>query len=337
MKLATGISKFAGLGISLLVLLAAPSISDAKSSQKGSKSSTKNSSKTESKKAAKESMPKEAVSNESSNLESEIKAQLALISKALATSDETALSGLWTEDGVYTDVSGTSYKGKDSIHKRFDALMKAEGQQYVEFMPDSIRTIAPGVVSTEGTVCRKDGIEGPTPETRYSIVFVKKNDGWHIATAMETQMNAGTSKEPLSELNFLIGQWSAEKDGSSVNMTADWVADKHFITCKFEFKKGPNDKVLESRQVIGWDPRDQQPISWHFDSNGGFGYGTWLRKDNQWIVKATGVDPDGATTTAVNIISLSDKNSFSWQSVNRNINGIAFNDTQPLKVERVSR
>lgn len=299
---------------------------------KESKSSKEEKVTKESKSAAKTKA--DSASSQASNSEAEIRAQMSIASKSLAEGDAKSLVELWTPDGVYTDVSGATFKGKDALSKRFSDLLSAEGKQFVEFVPDSLRFIAADVACSEGTVCRRDGIEGPTPETRYSMVFVNKDGKWRIASAMETLISAA-AKDPLAELSFLVGEWSAEKDGSSVHMNAEWVANKHFITCKFEFKKSPDSPVLESRQIIGWDPRDQQPISWHFDSNGGFGYGSWLKKDNQWIVKATGVDPDGVTSTAVNLINMTNNNSFSWQSVNRNINGIAFNDSQALKVQRV--
>ena len=46
-------------------------------------------------------------------------------------------------------------------------------------------------------------------------------------------------------------------------------------------------------QRIGWDPLTKQIKSWVFDSEGGYGDGLWTRKGNQWVIKSTGVLPDG--------------------------------------------
>ncbi|MBX9688454.1 MAG: hypothetical protein K2X27_17220, partial [Candidatus Obscuribacterales bacterium] len=127
----------------------------------------------------------------------------------------------------------------------------------------------------------------------------------------------------------------AENAGGSVQMKADWAANKNFITCKYELKKAADSPVLESRQVIGWDPRSEQPISWHFDSNGGFGWGNWVKKDKQWLVDASGIERDGSSSSATNTITITDKDNFSFQSTNRSVNGVGFNDTLPLKVHRV--
>lgn len=270
------------------------------------------------------------------NDETAIRSQMSLFSKALADGDAKALASLWSPDGNYIDVTGSVCKGRASLEKRFADLVASDGRQFIELVPDSIRFISTGVAASEGIVRRRDGISGPTPETRYSMVFVKDGTGWLISTACETPLLT-PSEEPLKELSFLIGEWSAEKNGGTMHMQADWAANKNFITCKYEVKKSAGAPLLESRQVIGWDPRSGQPISWHFDSNGGFGFGNWIKKDRQWLVEATGVERDGSTTTATNAITLDDSNNISWQSVNRSVNGIPFNDAEPLKVHRVVR
>lgn len=169
------------------------------------------------------------------------------------------------------------------------------------------------------------------------MIFVKQNGQWLISNATETPLIARGNTEPLNQLSWLIGEWSAEQSGGSVHMKAEWAANKNFIACQYQVQKSADSPKLESRQLIGWDPRSEQPISWHFDSSGGFGYGTWLKKDKQWMVNATGVDRDGSTTNALNVLSIADPDNFSWQSTNRSINGIVVNDTAPLKVHRVTR
>jgi uncharacterized protein (TIGR02246 family) len=267
--------------------------------------------------------------------ETAVRAQLAQLSRALAEGDARALAALWSEDGDYTDSDGALSKGRSALEKRFAAVFSKEGKQQVELLNESLKTLAANVVSVEGTVRRKDAPGGPTPETRYSIVFVKQNGNWLIATASETPLLAETKTDPLNELAWLVGEWSAEQDGASVKMRADWAANKNFITCQYETRKSADSPQMESRQVIGWDPRSGEPISWHFDSAGGFGWGNWIKKDRQWLVEATGVDRDGSTNTATNVISITDSNNFSWQSINRSVNGVPFNDANPLKVHRV--
>ena len=56
-------------------------------------------------------------------------------------------------------------------------------------------------------------------------------------------------------------------------------------------------------QRIGWDPLTKQIKSWVFDSEGGYGDEFWTRKGNQWVIKSTGVLPDGRTASATHVLT----------------------------------
>jgi hypothetical protein len=73
-----------------------------------------------------------------------------------------------------------------------------------------------------------------------------------------------------------------------------------------------------------------------FDSDGGFGEGTWSQKDNCWIVKFSQVLPDGRKASATNIYTLVDENTFTWQSIGRQVDGEFLPNIEPVKVVRKS-
>lgn len=50
-----------------------------------------------------------------------------------------------------------------------------------------------------------------------------------------------------------------------------------FCSCSFKVSV-PSMDDLEGTQVIGWDPAAGTIRSWMFDSDGGFGEGTWSKK-----------------------------------------------------------
>ena len=56
-------------------------------------------------------------------------------------------------------------------------------------------------------------------------------------------------------------------------------------------------------QRIGWDPLARQIRSWEFDSEGGFGEGKWSRDGERWVIKHTGVRPEGRPPRPRNIMS----------------------------------
>lgn len=287
--------------------------------------------------SSKKSKQSDVVVTTSVDGKSAVAAQVTLISKYLAEGDATKLSSLWTSDGTYIDEDGVLLKGRAALEKRFSQNTAEIGKQPVTFIQAPVQMLADTVALAEGIVSRNEGV-GSKPQTRYSIVFVKQDGNWLISTATETPLVAvDENANPLSDLAWLIGEWSTERDGKSVKMKAEWTADKKFIQCKYETKISANAPVVESRQVIGWDPRISQPVSWHFDSSGGFGHGDWSKENKQWIVQAVGVDRAGNTTVATDLLSALTPDSFSWQSVNRSIDGFGFNDSAPLKVVRVAK
>jgi hypothetical protein len=78
---------------------------------------------------------------------------------------------------------------------------------------------------------------------------------------------------------------------------------------------------LAGMQIIGWDPVAKQIRSWIFDSDGGFSEGKWTRKGDRWLIRQSGTLPDGGRSSAVNVITRIDDDSFTWQSVQREIDG----------------
>lgn len=272
----------------------------------------------------------------SGDVTSDVRAQLDSLEKALASGNAKQLAALWTEDGTYTDEAGANVKGRSALEDRFSELFSAIGSASVDFVPDSSLLLSDNVALTEGTVRRKEGTKS-SPETRYSIVLQKQGGTWLISAATETPLLANDEvAEPLNDLAWMIGEWSASNSsGGSVRMTADWSANKNFITCSYITQKSADAKKVESKQLIGWDPRTESPISWNFDANGGFGYGNWSLRDGKWYIQSSGIDRDGSTTTATNVISSPSSTSFNWQSINRTVDGVSYTDTTPLKVEKV--
>lgn len=287
----------------------------------------------QSKSGAKSSRSK---TSESGDAATEVRAQLDALEKTLAQGTAKQLAAMWTEDGTYTDENGAIVKGRAALEERFAAIISDTGNPTVDFVPDSNRVLSNNVVLSEGIVRRKDGAKR-TPETRYSLVLQKKDGAWLISAATETPFLASAEEDPLTGLAWMIGDWSAtdKSKGASVEMKADWAANKHFITCNYVTQRSADSPKIESKQVIGWDPRTENPISWHFDSSGGFGYGNWSNKDGKWYIQSTGIDRDGSTTTATNIISGATPSSFNWQSIDRTVDGVSYTDTASLKVEKV--
>lgn len=273
----------------------------------------------------------------SGDIQTAIHAQVKALADALAAGDAQKIASLWTEHGLYTDEDGAIYEGRTSIEKRFTAIFNNNGKQVVNFVEKPIAALDTNVAVEEGVVTRP--AEDGKPQTRYTMLFVKQPDGvWLISRATETGFNAETSTaNPLQDLNWLIGEWKAERDGRSVKMKAEWTTNNKFITCNFETKQTASDTPRESRQVIGWDPRTNQPVSWMFDNAGGFGHGDWVKEKTSWMIQQTNIDRAGNQSEATDIFKMTSPDAFTWQSINRSINGLSYNDSGVLNIVRVSQ
>ena len=71
-----------------------------------------------------------------------------------------------------------------------------------------------------------------------------------------------------------------------------------------------------------------------FDSDGGFGEGTWSKKGNSWIVKFHQVLPDGRKASATNIYTIVDNNTFMWKSSAAKVDGQYLPNVDEVKMVR---
>ena len=100
----------------------------------------------------------------------------------------------------------------------------------------------------------------------------------------------------------------------------NWTRNNNFLVRSFTVQI--RDRIdMAGMQIIGWDPAAKQIRSWVFDSDGGFGQGTWTRKEDRWYVQQRGVLADGRTSSAVNILTKLNDSACTLQSVNRTVDG----------------
>jgi hypothetical protein len=62
-----------------------------------------------------------------------------------------------------------------------------------------------------------------------------------------------------------------------------------------------------------------------------------VRVEGRWINEATGVLPDGTEVTSLNVLVRLDDDSFTWQTTDREVDGIPVGDLPPVKVTRVKK
>jgi uncharacterized protein (TIGR02246 family) len=256
------------------------------------------------------------------------------LADAVNKRDAGSAAALWTLDGTYVDDAGARYAGRDALRKMFSEVLANNASPNVVLNIDSVRHIRPDVAVVDGAVVR---VSNKQPLNAFSLTVVKDSAGnWAISSSTETPIVAAPPSEPLKRLGWLIGGWRAQTAAGTVEMQASWLADHNFIFCRYEVQQKSGDKVVEG-QVIGWDPHQQRYHSWHFNGNGGFGEGVWHKNASEWAVDVVSTEPDGTTFSATNVISEVMPGSFSWQSLNRHRGSQFVQDTEPLKVQRITK
>jgi uncharacterized protein (TIGR02246 family) len=235
--------------------------------------------------------------------------------------DAKALAAMWSPEAVYTNpLSGEQVVGRAEIEKQFTTIFaKAKGAK-LESKTNDVKFVSPNVAVEQGTakVIRQD----QEPEdSEYTAVYVKRDGQWLLDRVTEEDVPVVTSNyEKLKELEWMIGTW-VDKDGQNrIETTCQWTKNQNYITRSFTMSI--RDRIeMAGMQIVGWDPAAKQIRSWVFDSDGGFGEGTWKKKDKRWYIQSKGTLPDGRKSSSVNIITYVDDNTSTWQSVNREVSG----------------
>jgi uncharacterized protein (TIGR02246 family) len=248
--------------------------------------------------------------------------------------DAKALASMWAPEAVYTNpLSGEQVVGRAAIEQQFAAIFAEAKGAKLEAATDSIGFISPNVAVEQGTA--KVIRPGQAPEeSEYTAVYVKRDGQWLLDRVTEEDVPVVTSHyEQLKELEWMIGRWVDEDDEATVVTECNWTRNNNFLTRSFTVQI--RDRIdMAGMQIIGWDPAAKQIRSWVFDSDGGFGQGTWKKKDNRWYIQQSGVQSDGRKSSSVNIMTYLDDNTCTLQSVNRTVDGELLPNIEEVKITK---
>ena len=259
--------------------------------------------------------------------EAAIRKQSAAFVQAFEKGDAKALAALWTEEGEYIDDEATTYRGRAAIAAAYAQFFAKNPKVKLELNIDSIRFLSRDTAVEEGYAKAHAGKADTS--SRYSVLHVREKGKWLMALVREWP-NEGAD---LRDLDWLIGTWVADTGSTQVKTTYAWDEGKKFIRVRFSIKD--KERTLGGSQMIGKDPRTGKLRSWVFEGSGGIGEATWSQDGKRWIIEATGVQADGSEMTATNIMTVLDRDSFTWQSTDRTVDGESIGNLPPVKVRRV--
>jgi uncharacterized protein (TIGR02246 family) len=250
--------------------------------------------------------------------EKAIRATVDSFARAFQDKDAKTIAALFTEDGEAVDAEGGTIQGRAALEEHYAARFAERPGDKIEPTIGSIKFLAPGIAREIGHT-RVLPSDGGTPITaRYTAIHIKRDGRWLIASVRELVDGEISHQERLKEIEWLVGDWVEETPDAVVTTSVAWTDNNNFLLRSFDVRvKGK--PALTGTQRIGWDPLTKQIKSWVFDSRGGYGEGLWTRAGNQWVIKATGVRPDGRTATATQVLTFVNKDSLRWKSIDRTL------------------
>ncbi|MDH3718311.1 MAG: SgcJ/EcaC family oxidoreductase [Planctomycetota bacterium] len=247
--------------------------------------------------------------------------------------DAQAVAAHWTEDGDYVDENGQKYHGRAAIEKEYKNFFTAYPGVKIKLEVKSLRKIDQNNAIEDGYATLDPQPQGIPARSRYTAMHTRKNGKWLMTAVRDSRVPLPADPGQLAELDFLVGTWTVEQDGTRLETKYRWINDKHLLERWYTAHKGEK-LVSHGRQMIGWDPLAGRIVSWTFTSEGGFAAGAWVPMEDGWAVATVGVLQDRTLTSSTDIWSQPNKESVSWKSVNRTKGDVALPDMQEVVLKR---
>lgn len=253
---------------------------------------------------------------------------------AFDNGDAKAVAALWAENGEMSLDGEAVAVGREQVAAKYAEYFEQNPGAKIEIRIDTIDTPGPNMAVERGQ-SEVINDEDESVVDAYRLVYTKQDDTWLIASADVQQEVIEPPFDWKAELGFLVGKWTMTEGDWTVNTEFEWIPGGNFLRRSFSVNDG-QEEVRTGVQIIGWDAREQAITSWTFGTDGGHGRGWWSRDGNQWLIEIEGVSPEGEVLSVDNVITILDDNTFRWQSTNRSVEGVKVEDTDPVRVTRVS-
>ena len=125
-----------------------------------------------------------------------------------------------------------------------------------------IRFLGPDMAIEDGAseVVLPDAKGAPPVRGHFHAVWVKQDGHWRLTSLCEVPIGSAAESR-LSDLDWMVGTWTADSDGTKLKMTVQWNVTNTFLL--HDMKATRDGKVvLRSSQRIGRDPVARKLKSW---------------------------------------------------------------------------
>jgi uncharacterized protein (TIGR02246 family) len=266
----------------------------------------------------------------------EIHNLLKAMTTAYNQADTKGLAAVFTDDAILFSQDGEEVRGRDAIGRHYAEAFEIGPTCKIVEKVESVHLLSPEVASVIGHFHLDDEKGTALLSGRYSLIAVRKQDQWKLAELRDlatTGRNSAGKGGPLSELEWLVGDWVDEGEEGKGASTVRWEEGQKFLVRKYSIQAG-GEPARSGTQWIGWDPQAKQIRSWVFDSEGGFGHQEWTRSDNAWMIKASGVTGDGLTTSSSLVIEPLNKDSLKLRLTDRVVGTELLDDIEEVVMVR---
>ena len=265
--------------------------------------------------------------------EQAIRATIRSFAEAFAKGDAKAIAGLFTEGAEAVDHDGNAIRGREALEAHYAGRFASTPGDRIEGTIEGIHFLAPGLARLDGRARLVPADGGAHAWSKHALTLLKGEEGWRIASIGEVQEEEIGHHARLEELGWLVGDWVEESGHAVIVTSMAWSDDGNYLLRSFEVR-AEGKPAVKGTQRIGWDPLTRQVKSWTFDSQGGTSEGHWARGEDRWVVKSTGVRPDGLTTSATQVLTRLGKDRILWKSTDRSLGGEPVADLDEIVMVR---
>lgn len=266
---------------------------------------------------------KNVAAAESNKQEAAIRDSATAFVKAYNAHNAKVLAELFLPEAQVVDVDDSTIQGRAQIETLFAGVFEENPQASIEVVIESIRFIGTSLAVETGST-KTTLAPGAVPERgRYSVLHVMKDGKWSMGVVRDMPSEP-THREHLQALAWLVGDWIDESREGVVKTSCRWADNGSFLLQEITVRQAGRD-AMKISQRIGWDPLTKRFKAWMFDSEGGYGESSWAATENGWLIKATSVQSNGATTSATNSIEPTGLDRYVFRSADR----VVGNDVLP--------
>lgn len=266
--------------------------------------------------------------------EKAIRASAEKFLAAFRGGDPKAVAAAWTENGEYINDEGVAIRGRAAIEKAYVGLFKSGKPKEVAVKIDEIHFLSRDAAIEDGTFTVASKNPNEVLVSRYSALHVRENGGWRMASLREWAAEPAAQGNPLAQLAWLVGKWSAKGEQAELSLSYSWLDEGHnFLENRFKVSEAGKAKAA-GVQIIGRDPSTGVLRSWTFDSRGTLAEALWTFDKGRWLIESTNSSPDGEVVEATNLLIPGGPDAFTWQSLVVAENA-ALAGVKPMKVVRV--